>query len=116
MDEASIPITITTQLSGDGREAVVLINGELDLDSADRVVDHVGSINGDTTSVVVDLTDVDFVDSSGIRALLLCRSALDGRGVRFGVVGAQPATLKVFRIAGVTEALGCEPEAISEPV
>ena len=71
-----------------------MLVGDLDLDGAkvlDRVVEqHAGSIE-------LDLTAVDFMDSSGLRSLLLHRN---DRGAT--VVHASPAVTRICELASVT--------------
>jgi anti-sigma B factor antagonist len=77
------------------------VHGELDTATADQLVDAVESWPDRPTSCVVDLHDCEFLDSSGIRALLLCQRALDGGAGMLRLVGVRPHIDRVLRIAGV---------------
>ena len=79
--------------------------GDLDMASADRLVAALRSEPGPTVECVVDLSACDFVDSSGIRALLLCKLELEGGAGTLRVIGAGPQIQRVFAIAGIHEAL-----------
>jgi anti-sigma B factor antagonist len=57
----------------DGCE-VVTLGGELDLVNAARVSDTLDSATSGERKVVVDLTTLSFIDSSGIHAILAPRS------------------------------------------
>ena len=50
--------------------AMIVIDGELDLASAHQLTDAITSLPELSEPVVLDLSSVTFVDSSGIRALL----------------------------------------------
>jgi anti-anti-sigma factor len=51
--------------------------------------------------VEVDLSAVRFLDSSGIRLLLIGRRAADERGVAYRVTGAQGIARQVLEMTGV---------------
>lgn len=83
--------------------AVLTLTGEVDMSSAHEIDAVVAVVAGwnETTDVVIDLSSVSFIDSSGIAALLRCRQELDDAGIGFNVIGAQGMPLNVLRITGV---------------
>ena len=83
--------------------AVLTLSGEVDMSSAHEIDAVVAVVAGwnETTDVVIDLSSVTFIDSSGIAALLRCRQELDEAGIGFNVIGAQGMPLNVLRITGV---------------
>jgi anti-anti-sigma factor len=92
----------------DGPAAVTLNpRGELDPDSAPALEEALAAVlAGDAvTPVVVDLSGVRFVDSSGIGALLRCRRRALAAGRAFRVAGAREFVAEVLRVAGVWELL-----------
>ena len=81
----------------------LVVAGELDLADEESFVDDVGALVAEGGGVVhLDLCAVDFIDSSGVRALLRLRQDHDSR-VR--LVAASDAVTRVLRIAGVTDLL-----------
>ena len=52
-------------------------------------------------SVVVDLTDVSFLDSTGLGALVAARTAAAGQGGTLPLVCTQRRILKLFTITGL---------------
>jgi anti-anti-sigma factor len=62
----------------------------------------------DVDTVVVDLTTVTFLDSSGISVLLAGRRAADERGVTYRVAGAGGIVRKVLDLTGVWPLLSGE--------
>jgi anti-anti-sigma factor len=90
-------LEVSVSIEGDG--VVVALSGEIDLANAASLPAVVaGVVNGDT-SVVIDLTDVTFLDSSGLRAILICEASLAAQGVSLRV--AHP-TLHVRRVFEIT--------------
>ncbi len=59
-------------------------------------------------NLVVDLAEVSFLDSSGIRRLMDVRRDLSDRGLRMTVTGAQGVVLTVLKVTGVYDALSGE--------
>lgn len=87
-----------------GTRTVLRVAGEIDVASTDRVRERVGQLlSAGRSDLVVDLSDVTFMDSTGLGLLVgtLKRVRLaDGRLVL--VVGSEQL-LKVFRITGLTQ-------------
>ncbi len=83
---------------------VVSLHGQLDLANADRVRDAIIGAAGST--VVVDLSDLQFLDSSGIAALLSARSRITDTGHGFEVRGAQGIVRRVLEVTGLAFLLG----------
>ena len=54
-------------------------------------------------AVTLDLSDVDFIDSSGISMLLKIRSYLDDMGCRFVLVNPSAQVVRVLTIVGLNE-------------
>ena len=64
-----------------GESFVLVLEGELDLSSAERVRETlVGAIGGGERSVLVDMLECTFVDSTGLGVLLHSAKRLDGEG------------------------------------
>lgn len=59
--------------------------------------------------VIVDLSDVTFLDSSGIGALIGCRRMADESGKPMHVLGAQGRVKAVLDLTGVSSLLAGEP-------
>jgi anti-anti-sigma factor len=62
-----------------GNDGVIYLGGELDLLSADRVESEAYDDTDGPHDLVLDLTDVSFVDSTGIRAFLRLAQRLHPR-------------------------------------
>lgn len=79
---------------------VVSLHGQLDLSNADQVRDALIGVDG--SAVVVDLSGLEFLDSSGIAALLTARSDIVDRGHSFELRGAQGIVRRVLEVTGLT--------------
>jgi anti-anti-sigma factor len=87
---------------------LVRVTGELDLSTHEQLRDALVGVPDADASVVVDLSECKFIDSSGIRALLVGYEAIrssDGGARRVAVAGAQPQVRRVLEMTGVDDAI-----------
>jgi anti-sigma B factor antagonist len=73
-----------------GKDGTVLLHlrGELDLGSADQLRSALAALPAGVASVVVELRGVEFMDSSGLAALIAARNDAVRVGRAFRVTGA----------------------------
>lgn len=99
-------MTVEHVTSSDGDLRVLRAAGELDVLGVASLLDQVPDLVKGATAVVLDLTDVTFFDSSGVRLVdtLLRRS--DAAGAAFRVV-APPGSRsrRVLDLVGMSEGL-----------
>lgn len=86
-----------------GDVQTVVLRGELDVANAGRVKRAL--LSAESQRVVVDLSGLSFIDSSGLTALIHAHNAITGSGRRFELRGARDAVKRVFEISGLTEFL-----------
>ncbi|GAB3830166.1 STAS domain-containing protein [Dactylosporangium cerinum] len=84
------------------------VEGDLDLTVRSSLVGHVDRLLDDpaVTGVVIDLSAVEFIDSSCIGALVGCKLDADKRGRTMRVQGARGQVDEVFEMTGVGAVLG----------
>jgi anti-sigma B factor antagonist len=85
---------------------IVTVSGEVDLaTSPDLDAAVIAGLESGTNSVIIDLTDVSFMDSSGlgviVRALKRCREA----EIELDLVISNDRVLKVFGITGLDQVI-----------
>jgi anti-anti-sigma factor len=99
MDARPIEVAVDT----DGDAMTFHLRGELDLHTADVVLDRLREVPEGCTRVVLDLAGVTFLDSSGIAFLVRSRRAhqLVGRDLVVAGLQGQPAT--VLELTGLDE-------------
>lgn len=81
---------------------VLSVHGEIDLASAPSLESRVESLDHGTP-VVVDLSGVTFIDSTGLRVLISANEAANEAGGRFHIVASEGPVTKLFAITGVDE-------------
>lgn len=94
----------TVSVSGDAREAVVTPRGELDLASADELTREVQQRwSAGADRVVVDLRPLEFIDSSGLRALLALREAAARERRHFALRPGRSVVQRIFDLTGTSD-------------
>jgi anti-sigma B factor antagonist len=90
------------------------VSGELDLASEQPFFEGVSAVlhEPETHGVVLDLTAVDFIDSSGVRALVRLRQAFASR---VSLDGMSNRVRTVLEIAGLVDRLGVKGERMQPP-
>ena len=93
----------------DERRATYTPRGELDLATAPELEQKVlAAVRDGGREVVVDLRELTFMDSTGVRAIVAAHHAAEASGTTLRVVRPRPgsAVLRVIEISGIGEALG----------
>ena len=86
--------------------AVVSASGELDLYSAERLearIEEADTVGADT--VLVDLSEISFIDSTALGALVRESKRLEGRGHTLVLVTNDPRTRRIVEVAGLKRVL-----------
>lgn len=80
------------------------VEGELDLWSVERLQAALQRVAREHDAVLVGLERCKFVDSTGIALFLQVRRQLEGEGGRLLLYGCADQVLRVFTVAGLTDA------------
>jgi anti-sigma B factor antagonist len=95
---------LTVERDGDERTARLI--GELDLASYDQALQDMSWAFGGEGDVSLDLSQLTFMDSTGVRLLIQIRNSLEGKGTLI-LSSPAPNVEKVLRLIGMEE-LGIE--------
>jgi anti-anti-sigma factor len=97
-------------------ETVVVLSGELDMATAPDLATVLDSVMEDGhEQVVIDLSALSFLDSSGIAVLVTSQHQLIEKKRHLVVRAARPHAMKVFEIAGLVDFLNVETESDGLP-
>jgi anti-anti-sigma factor len=90
-----------------GRDHIrVALAGELDMATVDEVRGPLtAALSDGTTRVVLDLSELVFIDSSGLRMILDAFGQSRNGGAALALVPGPPAVQRIFHIAGVHDVL-----------
>lgn len=101
---------LSIDLSRSGPDAVVTAVGEIDPHTAaplTEVLDELAT-TAELTRVVLDLSGVTFVDSSGLRVLLTARERFDDLGIRFTLRAPSESVRRLLEITNLLDRLDVE--------
>jgi anti-sigma B factor antagonist len=94
---------LTIEVRQERDRIVLALHGELDLVGAPRLQSEIESHTVDAAAIVVlDLDDVQFIDSAGLRVLLAAHERTVERGRRLALTPGSPQVRRLFSIAGVS--------------
>jgi anti-anti-sigma factor len=98
---------IEVDISMEDGVAVVTPRGELDVAATPALEDALAEAAGEAGlhGIVVDLSELEFMDSSGLRAVVLADQRLGEQGVRFALVRGGEPVHRVFELTRMTERL-----------
>ncbi len=89
-----------------GQRVVVTVAGEIDMSTAEALAEALESVPAGTRAVVVELTNVSFLDSSALNVLVRSQRHLADRGIPMSVVSPSGGAVhKVFEITRLAASL-----------
>jgi anti-sigma B factor antagonist len=99
-------LAINTRVSTCGADvsATLAVEGQIDAFNSARLQAAIKrQIDRGAGTIIVDLTGVDYIDSSGLGALVANFRDAKERGTRLRVTGANLRTRRVFDVTGLDE-------------
>ncbi|HST56189.1 MAG TPA: STAS domain-containing protein [Solirubrobacteraceae bacterium] len=94
------------ELQPDRERLCVIIRGELDLASVEPVRRELNALRLDGwREISVDLSELDFMDVSGVRLLLGAFEESDRAGALFAIVGASAPVCRILELTGCAHLL-----------
>jgi anti-sigma B factor antagonist len=103
------PASVHTE--NDESSPVVVVTGEIDMATAPMLANELATAIGEGAGpVVLDLVDVTFFDSSGLRAAIVAHRDLGEEGRRLAVVcDPEGHVRRTFALAGLADVLDLHP-------
>jgi anti-sigma B factor antagonist len=82
---------------------IVTISGEIDLYTAPRLHGELAAVlvDGMPPRVVIDMSGVEFCDSTGMNVLLSCLRRVHERGGELEIASPKPAVRKILQVTGL---------------
>ena len=87
----------------EGSRLTISVAGRVDTVTAPEL--EAGLKFGDATSVVIDLGNVPYMSSAGLRLLLTAHKTMLGKGGELQIANVQPSVKEVFDITGFSDIL-----------
>jgi len=100
------PLAFTTTLTSAG-DALISLTGELDLSGAPALEEEIAALSAreGVRHVVLDLRELEFMDSSGLRTVALAERSLGAAGRRLVLVRGPETVQRVFSLTRMDEHL-----------
>lgn len=110
MSDSAVPQDLSVRVVRHGDAAVVIPTGELDYGNAPLLAASMATALSDTVRrVVLDLRELEFIDSGGLHALLVARRHAEAAGKAFSLVAGHRGLQRTLEIAGVHDAFSWTP-------
>lgn len=85
---------------------VVAVTGELDLASGPELETELDRLSGpDTKLVIIDLRQLDFMDSTGLSIIVRAHQRMAGEGCEMGLVKGSQQVQRLLDLTGVADRL-----------
>jgi anti-sigma B factor antagonist len=96
-----VELNVSTRFHDD--HTVVTVAGEIDLYTAPRLHGEIAAVlaAGMPARVVIDMSGVEFCDSTGINVLLSCLRRARERGGELEIASPKPAVRKILQVTGL---------------
>jgi anti-sigma B factor antagonist len=96
-----VELNVSSRFRND--HTIVTISGEIDLYTAPRLHSELGAVlvDGMPTRVVIDMSGVEFCDSTGMNVLLSCLRRVRERGGELEIASPKPAVRKILQVTGL---------------
>ncbi|MCK9914412.1 STAS domain-containing protein [Microbacteriaceae bacterium K1510] len=91
-----------------GSAATIVLNGRLDISGADVVALPLATLSGSKDKLTIDMTDVTFVASIGLRHLVAAAKAISRRGGTMIVANPTPTVLEIITTSGLSDILNVQ--------
>jgi anti-sigma B factor antagonist len=108
------PLDVTTEQRGD--QLRVVLSGELDIVNAPQLEDQLAAVEDDTAdTLILDLRAIDFIDSTGLRALIAANERARSAGRRLVVVRGAEAVDRLLSLTQLDQRLEIvdDPDAVA---
>lgn len=100
--ESSFRVDVRSQ----NRTAVVAVSGELDVASGPALEQELAKAKAsDAQLVILDLRDLEFIDSTGLSILIKAHQQAEESGRRFAVVRGRAQVQRLLGLTGLEERL-----------
>lgn len=93
------------QVRSEGQYTVIALRGDVDLHCSPQAREQILKFLGDKRHVMVDLSAVEYIDSSGIASLIEGYQLARRQKLQFGLIGVSDAAMQVLKLARLDKIL-----------
>jgi anti-sigma B factor antagonist len=92
-----------------GKVTKVQLSGRMDIEGAASIDLKMNALAGSRPILILDMADVSFMASMGLRTLMLCGKAMARGRRKMAICSSQPNVERVLRSAGLDEVVPIYP-------
>lgn len=107
--DVALPGSLTIRCTADDRGAVVILGGELDLESAPELDRQLREVAGASPGrLLIDLSGLEFMDSTGLSVIVHAHRDSQANGHQLALRPGPPQVQRLFELTGVRQHLSFE--------
>ena len=98
----AVELNVSSRSQGD--HELVIATGEIDLYTAPRLQSEIAAVIASAapaSRVIIDMSGVEFCDSTGMNVLLSCLRRVRERGGELEIASPKPAVRKILQVTGL---------------
>ena len=88
----------------ENKKVTVLVSGRLDTNTSPKFFDYLKEAMVGAEELIIDLKEVDYISSAGLRVILLAQKTMSAQG-SMSVANVQEDVMEVFELTGFTDIL-----------
>lgn len=105
-NEGTSPEILAIDTSRDRDAYIIELAGELDLSGVTRVTEvFANALETDARVIVLDLRDLEFLDSTGVHAILKAERLASDRNMSFVIIRGPRQVQRIFEVSGIADKL-----------
>jgi anti-anti-sigma factor len=89
----------------EGKEATIKLKGKLDATTASQLKEKLEELTGDVTDISLDMSDLAYTSSSGLRLFLQYHNQLGKAGGKFTLMYPNDLIMDIFEDTGMANSL-----------
>ena len=112
----AVELNVSSRSQGD--HAIVIATGEIDLYTAPRLQSELAEVIANAAPaarIVVDMSGVEFCDSTGMNILLSCLRQVRERGGELELAAPRPAVMKILQVTALDSVFTIVPAPVTLP-
>lgn len=91
------------------KDFIIKLHGDFDADSVKVMKEDIEAYSKFSTNIIFDLGQVNFIDSSGIGAIVFLYKRMVAKGFRVCVTGLTQQPLELFKMLFLDKTIDCYP-------
>jgi anti-sigma B factor antagonist len=104
MEELSM---LNIEKKQDGKDLTVALTGRLDTVTAPELESELAASLDDVENLVIDMTDLEYISSAGLRVLLTAQKTMNQKG-SMKLINVNETVMEIFDVTGFVDILTIE--------